>query len=192
MREAWGAKACAELQKDPYALIEKVRGFGFARADEVAQRMGVPADSPARIRAALCHLLEQAEQEGHCFVYGGNLVKFGAKLLGGSLDEGVVARELVALEGMEPPRIVRDGTKCYRPETHTAEVEVARAVEQLLAWVERPKAAAAPREEPRTAAFGDGLGAGEATPEQAAAVAAVRAEGGDAFDEWDVLMETGS
>lgn len=149
VREAWGAKAVARLQEDPYQLIEKVRGFGFTRADEVAQRMGVPADSPSRIRAALVHLLEMAEQEGHCFVPGGKLVAFGSKLLGGSIDEARVARELVALAEMDPPKVIRDGTCCYRPETHAAEAEVARVVGGLLAWVSAPSERAEKRTEPR-------------------------------------------
>lgn len=136
VREAWGNEAVSELRRDPYQLSERVRGFGFTRADEVARKMGMPFDAPSRVRAALCHLLEVAEQEGHCFVPGGKLVAFAAKLLGGTVEEGVIARELCAIEGCDPPRVVRDGTRCYRPETHEAETAVAAAVEELLAWAD--------------------------------------------------------
>lgn len=138
VREAWGDKAVAELRRDPYQLSERVRGFGFVRADDVARKMGMPLDAPSRIRAALCHLLEQAEQDGHCFVPGGKLVAFAAKLLsahGGNVEEPVIARELCAIESCTPPRVIRDGTRCYRPETHEAETDVAAAVEEMLAWV---------------------------------------------------------
>lgn len=135
VRDHWKERAVEELQRDPYQLAEHVRGFGFTRADTVAMAMGTPKDAPARIRAALCHLLEQAEGEGHCFVPGGKLVAFAAKLLGGDVAEPTVARELVALEGCTPPRVVRDGTRCYRPATHAAECEVSAAVGSLLAWV---------------------------------------------------------
>jgi exodeoxyribonuclease V alpha subunit len=138
VREAWGNEAVAELRRDPYQLSERVRGFGFVKADEVARKMGMPTDAPSRIRAALCHLLEVAEQEGHCFVPGGKLVAFAAKLLGahgGAVEEPAIARELVALEAGSAPRVVRDGTRCYRPETHEAETEVAATVEEMLARV---------------------------------------------------------
>ena len=48
----------ARLQANPYMLAQEVYGIGFLRADQIAQRMGVPEQSPYRIRANLSHQLE--------------------------------------------------------------------------------------------------------------------------------------
>lgn len=57
------------VQRRPYDLIEKVHGIGFDTADTIAQAMGLPADSPTRLQAALLHVLDEARgREGHCYL----------------------------------------------------------------------------------------------------------------------------
>lgn len=65
VHEVFGASSLALLEHDPWALARRVRGFGFRRADEIAQRMGMPLDAPSRLAAALDHGLEEALRHGH-------------------------------------------------------------------------------------------------------------------------------
>ena len=49
------------MKENPYRLTE-VDGFGFVRADKVAQKMGVAPDDPHRIKFGLVYTLEQKIQ----------------------------------------------------------------------------------------------------------------------------------
>jgi exodeoxyribonuclease V alpha subunit len=64
--ERYGAESLKILMENPYRLISDFRNVGFLRADAIAQKMGVPPDSPFRIEAAFIHSLEKATDEGHC------------------------------------------------------------------------------------------------------------------------------
>lgn len=75
----WKAQAEEILKANPYRLAEEIPGFGFKRADEVAQRMGLPHESPARIRAAVEWCIESAEGDGHCYVPAHAVAQWVAK-----------------------------------------------------------------------------------------------------------------
>lgn len=56
------------LKKNPYMLTEHVRGFGFKRVDKIARQMGMPKDHPGRVKAALKFLVQEAINDGHCWI----------------------------------------------------------------------------------------------------------------------------
>ena len=43
------------IQENPYQLVEDIEGVGFKRADNIAEQIGIQADSAVRIRAAILH-----------------------------------------------------------------------------------------------------------------------------------------
>ncbi|MBZ0298601.1 MAG: ATP-dependent RecD-like DNA helicase, partial [Anaerolineae bacterium] len=69
------------VQDDPYVLADEVFGIGFIKADQIALNMGLPADSPKRMRAGLSFALNQLAQEGHVYVPRPNLLDKTAELL---------------------------------------------------------------------------------------------------------------
>ncbi len=98
------------VKNEPYRLASEVWGIGFKTADTVAQAVGIPHDSPERIRAGLQYTLSQAADNGHCYLPQPNLITDATKILevdreliGQYLDELVVAegvvREMVPGEG---------------------------------------------------------------------------------------------
>lgn len=127
-REKWGKDVILNLQQDPFALCREVHGFGFARADEVARKMGTPTTHPGRIRACLMHMLSEAEGQGHVYVPQGALVRMSAEALG--LSGSVVADQVDVLE--QEKRIAREGTKLFRAELFQAEVSVAECASMML------------------------------------------------------------
>ncbi|MCW3488645.1 SF1B family DNA helicase RecD2 [Dethiobacter alkaliphilus] len=64
----YGEETVARVSENPYRLAEDVFGVGFKTADKMALEMGITADSPHRIRAALLYLLKEAQDEGHVFL----------------------------------------------------------------------------------------------------------------------------
>ncbi len=70
----YGNAAIAKLEENPYRLADDLDGVGFKRADDVAQRIGIPHDSPFRIHAGIRAALAKAETEGHTFLPRENLL----------------------------------------------------------------------------------------------------------------------
>lgn len=51
------------VENNPYLLARTIKGFGFKSADELAEKLGITADSPERYKAALLHVLNEHSQE---------------------------------------------------------------------------------------------------------------------------------
>jgi exodeoxyribonuclease V alpha subunit len=64
-----------EIKDNPYILIKKIRGIGFKTADRIAKKIGIPEDSPFRIKSFILYVLETALEEGHTFLYKDELIK---------------------------------------------------------------------------------------------------------------------
>jgi exodeoxyribonuclease V alpha subunit len=66
IHKTYGDEAIEIVRADPYRLARDIRGIGFKTADQIAQRLGLSLDAPARIDAGLQHVLLQATDNGHC------------------------------------------------------------------------------------------------------------------------------
>ena len=82
----WGEEAPARLRENPYAMIDGIRGVGFATADRVAAHLGFDREGGPRIRAGIRHVLqEEAFSNGHtCLPREAFLLKASALLGVGS------------------------------------------------------------------------------------------------------------
>jgi exodeoxyribonuclease V alpha subunit len=63
----YGDSAIEVISANPYQLAIDISGVGFLKADAIARSVGIAADSPERVRAAILHQLQQAEDRGHCY-----------------------------------------------------------------------------------------------------------------------------
>lgn len=72
--ERFGNDAASIVSRTPYRLTE-IRGIGFRTADAIARANGVSADDPERVAAAVIYVLEQAEDEGSCYLPAGILIE---------------------------------------------------------------------------------------------------------------------
>jgi len=66
--ERYQNRAVEVLQKDPYLLAREMRGVGFLTADTIAMNLGLKLDAPQRLKAGIYYSLEQASDDGHCFL----------------------------------------------------------------------------------------------------------------------------
>ena len=64
--KTYGEQAIEKVQENPYTLAKDIHGIGFATADQIAQKVGIPKDSQNRARAGIDHVLLGATSEGHC------------------------------------------------------------------------------------------------------------------------------
>jgi exodeoxyribonuclease V alpha subunit len=64
--KTYGEQAIEKVRENPYTLAKDIYGIGFATADQIAQKVGIPKDSLNRARAGIDHVLLEATSDGHC------------------------------------------------------------------------------------------------------------------------------
>ncbi|VFM95946.1 MAG: exodeoxyribonuclease V alpha subunit [Candidatus Kentron sp. G] len=79
--KTYGNDAIQRVRENPYRLALDIHGMGFATADALAERLGIPRNSPMRARAGLVHLLKELSAEGHCARQQATLATEAAALL---------------------------------------------------------------------------------------------------------------
>ncbi|MFD4140677.1 MULTISPECIES: ATP-dependent RecD-like DNA helicase [unclassified Streptomyces] len=127
------------VKNHPYRLAADVWGIGFLTADKIAQAVGIPHDSPERVKAGLQYALSQSSDQGHCFLPEEQLIADAVKLLqvdtGLVIDclgelaadaEGVVREQVPGPDGGEPV------TAVYLVPFHRAELSLAGQLRRLL------------------------------------------------------------
>ncbi|MGD0262830.1 MAG: ATP-dependent RecD-like DNA helicase [Verrucomicrobiota bacterium] len=131
--KTYGEKAVERVRADPYTLARDIHGIGFASADRIAQRLGIPHDSILRARAALDHLLLEATHDGHCALpldllkeEAGKLLGVEEKIVAAALERALARRELVR-ESIGGQELV------FLPSVERAEENIARRIRQLCA-----------------------------------------------------------
>ena len=65
---AYGAEAVALIEENPYRLVDEVYGFGFKRADSIAEKLGIEKESPFRISSGITYALWFYAGEGSAYV----------------------------------------------------------------------------------------------------------------------------
>lgn len=77
----YGPAALDIVQANPYQLAEDVWGIGFKIADQLARKLGIEKDYPARLQAGLLFALQRAVDDGHVYMPQHELVQRAAELL---------------------------------------------------------------------------------------------------------------
>nr|WP_203850835.1 ATP-dependent RecD-like DNA helicase [Dactylosporangium siamense] len=135
----YGDSAVAVVRDEPYRLAADVWGIGFRTADTIAQAVGIPHDSPQRVRAGIQYTLSEAADNGHCYLPEPNLITDAAEILG--VPAGLVRTcltDLAADEGVireaVPNPSTGDGTipAVYLVPFHRAESSLAGSLLRLL------------------------------------------------------------
>jgi ATP-dependent exoDNAse (exonuclease V) alpha subunit len=96
----YGDASVSVVRSEPYRLAADVWGIGFKTADTIAASVGIPRDSPERIKAGLGYTLSEAADDGHCYLPAPNLIADAAKILEVPAElVGPALDELAAAEG---------------------------------------------------------------------------------------------
>ncbi len=83
----WGQFAVEMIKSNPYILCGPGVELDFAKAEEMAEKLEIPKDSPGRIRAGIIYILTHNAFNGHTCLPLGKLKETSLKLL--SVDESV-------------------------------------------------------------------------------------------------------
>ncbi|MFD5745802.1 ATP-dependent RecD-like DNA helicase [Streptomyces sp. NPDC127033] len=128
------------VRNEPYRLAADVWGIGFLTADRIAQAVGIPHDSPERVKAGIQYALSQSTDQGHCFLPEDQLISDAVKLL--TVDTGLVIECLAELaaedEGVVRERVPgpeggeEEISAVYLVPFHRAELSLSAQVLRLL------------------------------------------------------------
>jgi exodeoxyribonuclease V alpha subunit len=131
--KTYGESAIERVRSDPYTLARDIPGIGFATADRIAQKIGIPHDSILRACAGLDHVLLEATSDGHCALplallkgAAGKLLGVDDQIIAAALERGLAAQELV-LDRIDGQELV------FLPSLKRAEETIARRIQELCA-----------------------------------------------------------
>ncbi|HEY3873164.1 MAG TPA: ATP-dependent RecD-like DNA helicase [Actinocrinis sp.] len=132
----YGDESIGIVKTEPYKLAADVWGIGFKTADAIATAVGIPHDSPERVKAGLQYTLSQGSDAGNCFLPREKLVEEAVKIL--AVDAALCATcldQLIADEGAvceTLPGEWADTEAVYLVPFHRAEASLAGQLLKLL------------------------------------------------------------
>ena len=122
----YGESAVDEIERNPYKLVETVRGVGFLTADRIAEKLGIEPDSPIRLRSGIMHAMIEAEDRGHTCLPHDRILGSAVRFLGVEqyliepiLDDLVGEGAIITQEQGE--RKFYYSPRCFRAETIVCE-----------------------------------------------------------------------
>jgi len=128
--KTYGNAAIKKLEENPYCLINDVMGIGFKIADNIAQKLGIEADSPERIEAGIKYILQELANQGHCYGVKSEIIKFGSELL--EADESLFEKALNHLNDGE--EIIIQSEKIWLPYYYYSELGICKKLIKLIEY----------------------------------------------------------
>nr|VFK16871.1 MAG: exodeoxyribonuclease V alpha subunit [Candidatus Kentron sp. LFY] len=132
--KTYGNDAIDRVRENPYRLALDIHGMGFATADTLAERLGIPRDSSMRARAGILHVLQELSVKGHCARQRTTLVSDTSTLLSippvtieNAIDEELREKRLVQESVGNRPCV-------FLATLRNAEVGVADHIRRLLRY----------------------------------------------------------
>ncbi len=125
--EKYGDEVYGILRENPYRLAEDISGVGFKTADEIAEKMGIQADSEYRIRCGVLYTLSRAGAEGHTYLPKDRLTEMCAELLGLPDPDLTIQLQNLLVDRMI---VIRDD-RVYSTQYYSAEGACARMLYDL-------------------------------------------------------------
>lgn len=123
------------IHENPYQLVEDIEGIGFKRADNIAEQLGIGADSDKRVRAAITHeIFQHSVRSGNTYVEAEMLLRETINTLEASrpveisLDQ--VAEQIIHV--VEEGKIQQEGTKLFENSLYFSEWGIGTSIQRLL------------------------------------------------------------
>ncbi|GCE08824.1 SF1B family DNA helicase RecD2 [Dictyobacter aurantiacus] len=140
----YGDSAIDKVSQNPYQLATDIYGIGFITADTIARSLGIAPDSSFRYQAGILHILQQASDDGHCFLPQTTLVEqvverlalpdcpVDADKVTSLIAEMTESGQLISQPGYDE---LAEQTICYAPAFYHTEVALAK---RLAGFVQEP------------------------------------------------------
>ncbi|MFA5903002.1 MAG: ATP-dependent RecD-like DNA helicase, partial [Desulfobacula sp.] len=130
--QAYGSETLNILNHDPYLIARDIPGVGFAIADRIALRSGVPKEDENRLKACLICSLLFSEQDGHVYQNKKELFDASAKISGVAPDKFETALEALTHEGEIKTETNEEDTRVYLARLYRAESGIASRINAIM------------------------------------------------------------
>ena len=94
-----GKDAVEIIKKNPYILVDKVRGIDFKKIDQMAMDIGIEVENDYRVQSGIKYSLSLISNNGHCCTIKENLIEFVKNLLG--IPKKIIENEIINLKVKE-------------------------------------------------------------------------------------------
>jgi len=138
----YGDRSIQMVRENPYRLATDIFGIGFVTADQIAEKLGFPKDSPLRAEAGTLYVLHQLADEGHVFYPYELLITKCCEMLEAE-REGIVQalgtlyqKERIVIEDLnESITTFQENHKAvYLAKYHLCETSIAKRLQALLGY----------------------------------------------------------
>ena len=91
-----GINAIAEIEANPYILIDISRGVDFKQIDQMAIELGVEKENQKRVKSGIKYALIKITYNGHCCTLKENLIEYVKNLL--NINEAIIEDGIINLK----------------------------------------------------------------------------------------------
>ena len=131
LTDYYDQRTASVLNTNPYQIINQIDGIGFKIADSLALKLGMPPDSTLRYEQGIIQTLQDARNQGHCFLPSSELIEAALGLLScpGHTPNPRLLHQV--LENALTQKIVVEGRlseSLYLKPIYRAEVNVAQLI----------------------------------------------------------------
>lgn len=127
----YGDNSISVIKSNPYRLSEDIFGIGFKTSDKIALKTGITKDSIFRIKAAIVHILKEAEDAGHCYYPCRELKEIAGSFLDAEITK--INHALRELEDRGRIVVIKNGEdKVYLSGIYNDEKYVSRKILEIL------------------------------------------------------------
>lgn len=127
------------LQNNPYQLIRDIEGIGWAKADEIGKKVGVPAISTQRFSGAICYFLETQAETGNSWVHAKaineNLLQLFTEEELSNCKEEIIQTLSSAIEQLKEENVIgidKEKDRIFLMKYYNLERNIARELIRLL------------------------------------------------------------
>lgn len=126
-----GINAIAEIEADPYMLIDISRGVDFKQIDQMAIELGIEKENQKRVKSGIKYALIKITYNGHCCTLKENLIEYVKTLL--NVNEATIENGIINLKVNDEIVVEnRNGEEwIYLYSFYNAENQIARNILEL-------------------------------------------------------------
>ncbi|MBS0603922.1 MAG: ATP-dependent RecD-like DNA helicase [Verrucomicrobia bacterium] len=125
--KTYGDRSIEKVRSNPFQLAKEIHGIGFRTADSIAQGIGIPPDSPARIDAGIEHTLWELSNDGHVCYPLNELVPEVEAIL--QVPRESIEKRILAL--VENQDLVKENDTVWVKPLFLTEIGIARELARL-------------------------------------------------------------
>lgn len=136
IQEQFGEGAYHIIRENPFRLCE-IKGFGFLTVDPIAMKVkNFHPDNSMRVKAAIAHVMQKAEEDGHLFLTSEEIVEKAGVLLNNKKRKWEVSKRAIKDAGNEmihaDRTLVGNGGGIYTRQGYEAEADAAGELVRLM------------------------------------------------------------